>query len=98
MKAFVKREASAMHAQRVTLFFNVGHSDAANIGRAVHNMLFHFDHFSRGIWAGSVFVEVREKIGSNRRERTSWRIVSEILSLCGLCGLSDLCVNSEVFA
>jgi len=49
-------EASAVHAQRVVLLFDMGRANALRIGRAHNDVLFRFHNFSRAIAAGGIFV------------------------------------------
>ena len=44
-------QASAVHSQRVILFFYVARGDQFNIGHPLHNRLFDFHNFGRGIAA-----------------------------------------------
>ena len=57
------RESSAVHSQRVILFFNVGCCDAFRVWHSVHDDLFNLHNFTRAIPSRRFFVQVTEGVG-----------------------------------
>jgi len=55
-------EASAVHAQRVVLLFDMGRANAFRIRCAHNDVLCRFYNFRQAVAAGGIFIQIRDGI------------------------------------